>query len=340
MKKLLPLLILAPALVMAQDFSPSLNSSFDLILDYNLMEYNRITNIDPLAQPVDTFGRNDIMRDANNNYTQGREWRNDTLVSVWLCSAVNGLNTVYLTDPLNGDTLQMDKVYRDANMRDTLIEVFADTLGNGQLSLIEKYSFYFNASKLDSCNFIDYGSGGGDEINYTYFRDTAGDPDSLVITILFAGMKIPVQTFLYNFGVNGLESIDLKDLTGAIDLRITVTLNANGEISDFHLNEKDANNEWIIFESYFLSIETFFGIDEAQQDFDFSFFPNPAQDYLQFDLPEISQYQLVNLSGQIALEGSISGNQKIDITGLKPGIYLLSLRLENGKLSSKRLVKD
>lgn len=70
-------------------------------------------------------------------------------------------------------------------------------------------------------------------------------------------------------------------------------------------------------------------------EFDISFFPNPAQNYIEIinNQPEKMNYETVplrifNVFGEIVLEGTLNNNdknQRLDISGLSNGIYFLSV---------------
>jgi CubicO group peptidase (beta-lactamase class C family) len=62
-------------------------------------------------------------------------------------------------------------------------------------------------------------------------------------------------------------------------------------------------------------------------------YPNPAKDRLY--VPNEGEYQVLELTGKLLQKGSADSNLSIDISGLKPGVYLLS-----GMNGSFRFVKQ
>jgi hypothetical protein len=62
-------------------------------------------------------------------------------------------------------------------------------------------------------------------------------------------------------------------------------------------------------------------------------YPNPAKDRLY--VPNEGEYQVLELTGKLLQKGSADSNLFIDISGLKPGVYLLS-----GMNGSFRFVKQ
>lgn len=70
-------------------------------------------------------------------------------------------------------------------------------------------------------------------------------------------------------------------------------------------------------------------------------FPNPAGDhiYLQTDNNNSGDLEILSLSGITVKKAKLSTNQKIDISELSPGIYILKLEQE-GKQIFKKLLKE
>ncbi len=69
-------------------------------------------------------------------------------------------------------------------------------------------------------------------------------------------------------------------------------------------------------------------------------FPNPASDhiYLQTDNNNSGDLEILSLSGITVKKAKLSTNQKIDISELSPGIYILKIEQE-GKQTFKKLIK-
>ena len=71
-------------------------------------------------------------------------------------------------------------------------------------------------------------------------------------------------------------------------------------------------------------------------------FPNPAQNSLQIEYPGLEQneagYKIIDLSGKIIQQGKLSSN-RIDVSGIKKGVYLLNLTIEGNLLNQKFLIE-
>ncbi|MEL6589721.1 MAG: choice-of-anchor J domain-containing protein [Bacteroidota bacterium] len=83
---------------------------------------------------------------------------------------------------------------------------------------------------------------------------------------------------------------------------------------------------------------------EPQEERPFSVFPNPVQDQLQIQLratgPAILELEIFDLRGKsVRPKAKLTSDQQISMAALKPGIYLLRIRDEEGRNWSERLVK-
>lgn len=343
MKKFLFALILAPSLILAQDYdySPAINRNLEMLFDNYLMSYNRLINIDSSATG-DTLGWVEVLRDAQGNYVNGREVVNDSLSTIWNCSIQNGVNYVDILDMQNGGmVVESDRIYTDAMNRDTLIEIYMDTVGAGNLSLVQNFQLFYDNFGIDSASITVPGGGFGNEVIYMMRRDAVGRPDSLVIALFFFGTPYPIQTLIYHENVNGgLDSINLmNNFTGEIEEQVRVKNNASNKVYEFSFYEKDSTDNWSIYDTYVLSTETFFNLMEARPAFNLSFYPNPAQKALNLDLNQNAKYRIYHLSGTLMQDGNYLQNEAINIESLSPGVYFLQVELANGNTAGARFVK-
>ncbi len=344
MKKIYTLLFLIPLSLLAQDFnySPAINRNLEMLFDNYLIDYNKMVNIDPNTNPLDTFGVVEIYRNGIGHYTAGREFSNDTLVSNWICSSMANKNIVGIQDLARGSVIQRDEIHFDANGNDTLIEIYAETSTPGSLTKIQDFKLFYNSYGLDSAAIIDGAGGFGNEVFYSFRRNATGKLDSLVAAITFAGSAYPIQTLIYFENANGdLDSINLlNNLTGVIEEQVRAKSDANGKIYEFSLYERDMNNEWSIYDTYVLSTESFFNMVENAQAFDFEIYPNPAQKEIRLDVNQPGAYKLYHLSGTLFNSGEYVAGESIQIESLPEGVYVLYLELNDGSRSTKRFVKN
>jgi len=344
MKKTFLALFLIPAALWAQDYdySPAINRNLEMLFDGYLIPYNKIINIDPNSSPIDTFGLVEVYRDANGNFLNGRETYEGNITTNWNCSHSGNLNEVYIVDAQTGDSLQYEKLYFDANRKDTLTEIYMDTAGTGNLVKVQDLRLFYNNFGIDSASVTVPGGGVGNEVIYMFRRNSVGKLDSLIIGITFAGTPYPIQTLIYHENVNGsLDSINLmNNLSDEIEEQVRTKVDGNGLVYEFSFYEKDMNDEWSIYDTYILSTETFFSLVEGAKAFDFELYPNPAQKQIRLDLKQNANYRIYHLSGTLFQEGEYIRGNAIDIENLPAGIYVMNVELANGDNSSLRFVKQ
>ncbi len=83
------------------------------------------------------------------------------------------------------------------------------------------------------------------------------------------------------------------------------------------------------------------GIDEvAQNNFDFSVYPNPATNKITIELPfdKKSRYQILNLIGEVINEDAITSIKTISVDDISSGIYFVRIINENNFSSVKKIV--
>lgn len=81
---------------------------------------------------------------------------------------------------------------------------------------------------------------------------------------------------------------------------------------------------------------------QTQKRSEVQIFPNPATDriYLSGDTKSIREVAIYGLTGRLMRKVSaISDDQTVELSDLPTGVYLVNLKLENGKTTTQRLVK-
>jgi predicted outer membrane repeat protein len=93
--------------------------------------------------------------------------------------------------------------------------------------------------------------------------------------------------------------------------------------------------------AYYYFQATITGMSEVSE-IVFTLFPNPAGNQVRIRTEEaINQIQLLNLSGQLVREASVSpGSDRIDLEGVPTGIYLVKIIGANGMVATKKLIKE
>ncbi len=80
--------------------------------------------------------------------------------------------------------------------------------------------------------------------------------------------------------------------------------------------------------------------DEASRK-PFSLLPNPAADWVQFSpaTGEALEYQMLDIAGRAVLQGTATGDTKLNISGLNPGAYLFLVKNGQRSFTEKLMVK-
>ncbi len=81
-----------------------------------------------------------------------------------------------------------------------------------------------------------------------------------------------------------------------------------------------------------LTIEKDFNLDR-----DVSVFPNPFTSFLNINSDNIESYTLLNVLGEVALHND---QKHLDVAVLPCGVYLIQIKMNSGKLISKKLIKE
>lgn len=71
------------------------------------------------------------------------------------------------------------------------------------------------------------------------------------------------------------------------------------------------------------------------------FYPNPASEFIYFSNQDyVSQTKIYDLNGKLVFEKNIHSINKIDISNLKSGVYIIKFISRNGSMAYKKLVKN
>jgi hypothetical protein len=69
-------------------------------------------------------------------------------------------------------------------------------------------------------------------------------------------------------------------------------------------------------------------------------YPNPSKDWIKIDgLTESSNIQIFDITGKLILQQEYQVDDKIDISSLTTGMYILNIRNSEG-VSSKKIIKQ
>lgn len=184
------------------------------------------------------------------------------------------------------------------------------------------------ALRLDLCYM------GGKQVDIDYIILSGESPQEYALTLTIQGEgSVEVNGNAYNEPINLTEDTDVElkavaadgyifdawsgDLTSS-DETVTVTMNADKNITVTFVEEPTSINE------------------QTALNQPVKLFPNPATDVFTINNTSLTdtQVRIYAVTGSLMLSRRIgSGESAIDITGLKPGIYLVSIDNKVLKLS-------
>ena len=127
---------------------------------------------------------------------------------------------------------------------------------------------------------------------------------------------------------NSIDTIEIDNPgAGNFQLVTTITINQQDMIEDMDTMQ--------------IEIDPFLGIDEIHAN-SFTLYPNPVQNELRFTSNfTVEKLEIRSVSGQIIQSAELlTGNQTIDVSALKQGVYLVSLIDPNGNTFTQRISKN
>jgi len=72
---------------------------------------------------------------------------------------------------------------------------------------------------------------------------------------------------------------------------------------------------------------------------EFSLYPNPAKDFINIESPKtISSVAVMDITGKVVINVNNLKNNRINISDLLPGVYMVSVKDNNDNVSTQRLI--
>lgn len=73
--------------------------------------------------------------------------------------------------------------------------------------------------------------------------------------------------------------------------------------------------------------------------FELNIYPNPCSEHLKLEIPGLTaHYKIVNVLGQVFIEGDFQDNTTVDIQDLSEGIYYVQIESESGTLLTRKII--
>ena len=175
-------------------------------------------------------------------------------------------------------------------------------------------------------------------MNQTFYVDENSTNGASIGTVIASDQDVG-QTLVYSIlSWNTYGAFTINALTGALSVANAKALN-----SDFSLVVKVQDNGTGNLSSQAdITINILIvGIEITRYNKAIKVYPNPVADVLTIETGENQDrqsFEIINSTGQIVLQGNLSGKTVVQITNLSPGIYLIKFR--NGRsFEFKKILK-
>ncbi|NPD47893.1 MULTISPECIES: GLUG motif-containing protein [unclassified Lentimicrobium] len=78
---------------------------------------------------------------------------------------------------------------------------------------------------------------------------------------------------------------------------------------------------------------------EELENLEFSFYPNPANNFLNVDINKPAIISILNIESKVVLEQEISTKEQIDISNFNPGVYIISVKTQQNLKMTQLIIK-
>ncbi|MGM0620820.1 MAG: T9SS type A sorting domain-containing protein, partial [Bacteroidota bacterium] len=131
-----------------------------------------------------------------------------------------------------------------------------------------------------------------------------------------------------------------QELTFSLEGGATLT-DPNGRVSNITAVDIEAQNGVVhVIDEVVLPDLTATGIENYSK-INMQFYPNPATDYITISSDEMNgKLQIIDISGKILKVINVTQPaQRVELSGIQPGIYFISLESGNTKVTEKLIVR-
>lgn len=343
MKKFFALIfLLAGTLTHGQNHSPSTLTYMNLLFP-NIIQHNSMADIYIDQTILDTSSFLHFSKNSNGDYTSGYAVNFDFRdTAYWTCGVSGNLNTVIIHDPvLLADTLLFEELFSDVQNRDTLIVAYADT-GVFGISKYQEFEINYGNNGFTKLILYFYNSGAREEfLNWTPLYDSNGQLKEINVNVSFGGFNLPAQTLVYNYQGQALQDVAVIDHFNNSDTveKVIPSLNTAYQIQRLNFMQKDSLGEWVAYNIFDFSNQgTSVGITSHSLN-DISLFPNPVKDALNVYSEMELELFIYSSRGELVKVIETDKSEKIDVTELKTGVYLLQAKSSKG-VQSLKFVKE
>jgi hypothetical protein len=220
---------------------------------------------------------------------------------------------------------------------------------NDGIDFLDGQEIYFNVSGISTsntppllissaiCDTIDVYTGDTlKSLNTTGFNIGVMTPEVGQSIEITSNTDAPAGAFSYNLTSISDQFYDLQasfDATGVAPGIYHASITATDNGTPVGVTTKN-----FIFEVIYENTALVSSISENS----FKLFPNPARDILNFEILDSNidyQFELLDPSGKILLNGTISNKQQLHLNQLSNGIYLVKIKSNEQLLGTDRIIK-
>lgn len=195
----------------------------------------------------------------------------------------------------------------------------------------------------EGCLDAPYGQYPSEEI---YTPDCQGEPEEITTTAWtgeYSSVNVTAGTeYIFSSSIE-TDYITIGNADGSVVLAsgstpLTWTADADQEIRFYLHLDAECNSIDEGLRSRIVQCGEL-GTDDLNS-FDFSYYPNPVKDVLNFTTKKnIENVTVFNLTGQKVISNAKIANGKINVSTLNPGTYVFRVKFEDGQIETFKIVK-
>ena len=154
----------------------------------------------------------------------------------------------------------------------------------------------------------------------------------------------PSYAYIFQRNTNGYwkEQIKLSSSDSTDRFGIPVAISGNTALvgASRHSYDENGNNYLRDAGAVFVYETEFAGVPEQKRKSDVSIYPNPANEFININSDHsFIQYRICNQQGALIQNGNLDEQNKVDISTLNEGIYVIVLQDRDGYTASRRFLK-
>ena len=207
-----------------------------------------------------------------------------------------------------------------------------------------QYYFFRRSWNNDSLELRDFGPPDSDSRSYAFCQGPEHDTKLIAGSVPFDDFRIHGQEYrevrIYRWNDFGTDSISLFGHKNHVPLAMTADKSGDLYVVGTY------NDAWTTDSSYvFLTKIPGFALSTENPEIantSFYLYPNPTYDFIYLDdLPaDITRIKVFSASGSLIDQMVLSDQEKIDISGLKAGLYVFAIELTGGDHFSTVIIKQ